>query len=81
MGGRKVFLLLLQQDLVASDRDFINAMAADRKFMEATIEFCLRSGEQTRCNRLNSEHEIAEVAEINARVAGAMPRPGGSRAR
>jgi hypothetical protein len=29
MGCCKVFLLLLQQDLVATDGDFINTMAAD----------------------------------------------------
>jgi hypothetical protein len=45
-----------------------------RGFMEATIEFRATESEaDVLRNRLNSEFEDAEVAEINARVATTMP--------
>jgi hypothetical protein len=45
-----------------------------RVFMEATIEFCATKWETDALfNRLNSELEDAEVAEINAQVAKTMP--------
>jgi len=45
-----------------------------RGFMDATIEFCATKAEaDALCNRLNSELEAAEIAEINAHVARTMP--------
>jgi hypothetical protein len=42
--------------------------------MDATIEFCATKSEaDALCNRLNSELEDAEIAEINVQVAKTMP--------
>jgi hypothetical protein len=44
-------------------------------FMDATIDSCATKSEaDALCNRLNSELEEAEIAEIHDQVARTMPR-------